>query len=87
MAIQYTLLSSNIYLYTSYLYTYEYTYVVVYTCTGASKPQLTNINVKVCLGSRIAVLGANGAGKVRVWFIVTYIMAYCVYIILCVNMG
>jgi ATPase subunit of ABC transporter with duplicated ATPase domains len=36
---------------------------VSYTYPGASKPQLTDVNVKVCLGSRIAVTGLNGAGK------------------------
>jgi len=36
---------------------------VSYTYPGALKPTLTNVNVKVCLGSRIAVLGPNGAGK------------------------
>lgn len=36
---------------------------VNYTYPGKTVPQLTNINVRVCLGSRIAVLGANGAGK------------------------
>jgi len=38
---------------------------VNFTYPGKTVPQLTNINVRVCLGSRIAVLGANGAGKVR----------------------
>lgn len=36
---------------------------ISYTYPGASMPQLTNCSVKVCLSSRIAVLGANGAGK------------------------
>eukprot|EP01035_Chromulina_nebulosa_P018284 gene18284-23962_t len=36
---------------------------VSYTYPGASKPTITNVNVKVCLGSRIAITGANGAGK------------------------
>jgi len=36
---------------------------VNYTYPGATKPTLTNVSVKVCLGSRIAVLGENGAGK------------------------
>ena len=36
---------------------------VQYTYPGATVPQLTDVNVKVCLGSRIAVVGANGAGK------------------------
>lgn len=34
-----------------------------YTYPGASEPQLRDIKVRVCLGSRIAVVGANGAGK------------------------
>jgi elongation factor 3 len=38
-----------------------------YTYPGAAVPQLTNINVKVCLGSRIAVVGANGAGKSKLF--------------------
>lgn len=36
---------------------------ITYTYPGCSSPQLTNVSVKVCLGSRIAILGANGAGK------------------------
>jgi len=36
---------------------------VTFTYPGASKPQLEDVNVRVCLGSRIAVVGANGAGK------------------------
>lgn len=36
---------------------------VNYTYPGATTPTLTNVSVKVCLGSRIAVVGANGAGK------------------------
>ena len=36
---------------------------VTYTYPGASQPTIRNANVKVCLGSRIAILGANGAGK------------------------
>ena len=36
---------------------------ITYTYPGKSEPQLTNVSVKVCLGSRIAVLGQNGAGK------------------------
>mmetsp|Transcript_4722 Transcript_4722/g.10315 ORF Transcript_4722/g.10315 Transcript_4722/m.10315 type:complete len:1185 (-) Transcript_4722:291-3845(-) len=36
---------------------------VSYTYPGAAKAQITNASVKVCLGSRVAVLGANGAGK------------------------
>ena len=34
-----------------------------FTYPGASKPQLTGVNVKLCLASRVAVLGVNGAGK------------------------
>ena len=34
-----------------------------YTYPGKTVPQLKNVTVRVCLGSRIAVLGANGAGK------------------------
>ena len=34
-----------------------------YTYPGSSKPTITNATVKVCLASRVAVLGANGAGK------------------------
>lgn len=34
-----------------------------YTYPGAAKPTLTNVSVKVCLASRVAVLGKNGAGK------------------------
>ena len=36
---------------------------VTYTYPGATKPTLRNASVKLCLGSRVAVLGANGAGK------------------------
>ena len=36
---------------------------ITYTYPGATVPQLTDVSVKVCLASRIAVLGANGAGK------------------------
>lgn len=36
---------------------------IVYTYPGASRPTLDNVSVKLCLGSRVAVLGANGAGK------------------------
>ena len=39
---------------------------VGFTYPGASKQQLSDVNVRVALSSRIAVLGANGAGKVRV---------------------
>lgn len=38
---------------------------VGFTYPGASKQQLSDVNVRVALSSRIAVLGANGAGKVR----------------------
>lgn len=34
-----------------------------YTYPGASKPTISNVSVKVCLGSRIACRGVNGAGK------------------------
>ena len=34
-----------------------------YTYPGAAKPQLNDVNVRVSLGSRVAVLGKNGAGK------------------------
>ena len=36
---------------------------ITYTYPGATKPTLVNISVKLCLGSRVAVLGANGAGE------------------------
>jgi elongation factor 3 len=36
---------------------------VSFTYPGSANPTLRNVNVKVCLGSRIAVVGANGAGK------------------------
>ena len=36
---------------------------ITYTYPGAAKPQLTNASIKLCLASRVAVLGANGAGK------------------------
>ena len=36
---------------------------ISFTYPGASKPTLTNVSVKLCLGSRVAILGANGAGK------------------------
>lgn len=35
---------------------------ITYTYPGASQPQLRNCSVKLCLGSRVAVVGANGAG-------------------------
>ncbi|KAF1325175.1 Elongation factor 3, partial [Globisporangium splendens] len=34
-----------------------------YTYPGASKPQLVDVSIKLCLASRVAVIGANGAGK------------------------
>lgn len=34
-----------------------------YTYPGASMPSIIDATVKVCLGSRVAVLGQNGAGK------------------------
>ena len=34
-----------------------------YTYPGSSKPQLRNVSVKLCLGSRVGIVGANGAGK------------------------
>jgi elongation factor 3 len=36
---------------------------VSFTYPGCEKPQLTNINVRVSMASRIACVGANGAGK------------------------
>ncbi len=36
---------------------------VSFTYPGCDKPILTDVNVKLCLASRIAVIGANGAGK------------------------
>jgi len=36
---------------------------ISYTYPGATKSTLTNVSVKLCLGSRVAILGANGAGK------------------------
>ena len=36
---------------------------VTYSYPGATKPQLTGVNVACSLGSRVAVLGANGAGQ------------------------
>jgi len=36
---------------------------VSFTYPGSTVPTLTDVNVKVCLGSRVAVIGANGAGK------------------------
>lgn len=34
-----------------------------YTYPGASKPQLMGVSLKLCLASRVAVIGVNGAGK------------------------
>ncbi|TDH71526.1 hypothetical protein CCR75_006485 [Bremia lactucae] len=34
-----------------------------FTYPGASTPQLDNVSVKLCLASRVAVIGVNGAGK------------------------
>jgi elongation factor 3 len=36
---------------------------ITYTYPGSKVPQLHDVSVKVCLGSRVAILGANGAGK------------------------
>jgi elongation factor 3 len=36
---------------------------VSYTYPGCDRPAVRDINVRVCLGSRIAVIGPNGAGK------------------------
>jgi len=36
---------------------------VSFTYPGADKPTLTDVNCKIAMGSRIAILGANGAGK------------------------
>ncbi len=36
---------------------------VKFTYPGCSKPILTDVNLKLCLASRVAVIGANGAGK------------------------
>merc|ERR1711916_208678 len=36
---------------------------VEFTYPGAPTPQLKNVNVKVALASRVACVGANGAGK------------------------
>jgi len=38
---------------------------VSFTYPGRATQQLSDVNVRVALSSRIAVLGANGAGKVR----------------------
>ncbi|CAM9091110.1 unnamed protein product [Chrysoparadoxa australica] len=34
-----------------------------YTYPGSEKPTLERVNLKLCLASRVAVVGANGAGK------------------------
>ncbi|CAI5730704.1 unnamed protein product [Hyaloperonospora brassicae] len=34
-----------------------------YSYPGATKPQLEDVSVKLCLASRVAVIGVNGAGK------------------------
>ncbi|EQC40041.1 hypothetical protein SDRG_02697 [Saprolegnia diclina VS20] len=34
-----------------------------FTYPGATKPQLVDVNIKLCLASRVAVIGGNGAGK------------------------
>ncbi|RLN93037.1 hypothetical protein BBJ28_00015253 [Nothophytophthora sp. Chile5] len=34
-----------------------------FTYPGATKPQLSDVSVKLCLASRVAVIGVNGAGK------------------------
>ena len=36
---------------------------ITYTYPGAKEPQLRDVSVKVCLASRVGILGANGAGK------------------------
>lgn len=36
---------------------------VTFTYPGAAKPQLEDVSARICLGSRIAVVGTNGAGK------------------------
>jgi elongation factor 3 len=36
---------------------------ITFTYPGASKPTLFDASVKLALGSRVAVVGANGAGK------------------------
>lgn len=34
-----------------------------FTYPGTAKPQLQDVTIKLCLASRVAVIGANGAGK------------------------
>jgi len=36
---------------------------ITFTYPGAPKPQLNNVTVQVCLASRVACVGVNGAGK------------------------
>mmetsp|Transcript_25748 Transcript_25748/g.33738 ORF Transcript_25748/g.33738 Transcript_25748/m.33738 type:complete len:1268 (-) Transcript_25748:328-4131(-) len=36
---------------------------VTFTYPGATIPQLRNVNIKLCLASRVALIGPNGAGK------------------------
>jgi elongation factor 3 len=36
---------------------------VAFAYPGATKPQLTDVNVAARLASRVAVIGVNGAGK------------------------
>eukprot|EP00941_MAST-03F_sp_MAST-3F-sp1_P002864 g2864.t1 len=36
---------------------------VTFTYPGAAKPQINNVNVKASMASRVAIVGANGAGK------------------------
>ena len=36
---------------------------VDFTYPGAEKPQLTNVTVCASMASRVAIVGANGAGK------------------------
>ena len=36
---------------------------VTFTYPSATKPQLSNVNVKASMASRVAIVGANGAGK------------------------
>ena len=36
---------------------------VDFTYPGAAKPQLTNVTIRCSMSSRVAIVGANGAGK------------------------
>ena len=36
---------------------------VAFTYPGAPKPQLTGVTVRLSMASRVAIVGANGAGK------------------------